>query len=158
MKRVNATYIALLFVVGQVLPLLSTPAIAQHPEQCSGCANCEMQTAPRAKKSGQVQQATIVIEERQFNPADIVVEPNVPVELTFNRNGFWECSDQVFIPDLRVRKSLETGQKVTVKFTPTKLGVIPFTCGTGRLKGKILVETPDANTLTRDLSCTGGLQ
>lgn len=86
-----------------------------------------------------VQRATVVI-DGGYQPAAVRVKAGRPVQLTFVRKEKTGCGDVVQFPTLGVKRTLKTGEKSVVSFTPTKPGTVPFTCGMGMYKGAVLVK------------------
>jgi len=95
--------------------------------------------APAAKPVAGVQKATVVI-DGEYLPGQISVRAGKPVELTFIRKEKVGCGDIVQFPTLGLRKSLKSGEKAVIRFTPKKAGTIPFTCGMKMYKGRLAVK------------------
>lgn len=94
-----------------------------------------------AAKSGTAagaQKATIVI-DGEYQPAQVTVRAGRPVELTFVRKEKGGCGGVVQFPSLRLKRTLNPGQKSVVTFTPRKAGKVPFTCGMEMYKGELIV-------------------
>jgi Cu+-exporting ATPase len=91
-----------------------------------------------AKQSKGVQKATITI-NNGYSPSSIKVKKGSPVELTFVGGKNIGCGGTVVFKSLKISKSVAVGKSVVIKFTPTKKGEIPFTCGMGMLSGKVVV-------------------
>lgn len=86
-----------------------------------------------------VQEATIVV-QGGYSPSEVYVRAGVPVRLTFDRRETSSCSEEVIIPDLKVRRFLTPNARTTVEFTPTTPGRFDFQCGMGMLHGKLVVQ------------------
>ena len=93
------------------------------------------------------QKITVTAKKYEFTPSTIEVKPGQPVEITFQsedtKHGF-ECKD------LGIEKIVfEKDKPETVTFTPEKPGTYEFKCakfcgfGHGKMKGEILVTTPE---------------
>lgn len=89
--------------------------------------------------TGGVQEVTIVV-EGGYTPSEIRVRAGIPVRLVFDRRETSSCSEEVVIPDLKVRRYLTPHAKTTVEFTPTAPGRFDFMCGMGMLHGKLVVQ------------------
>lgn len=97
--------------------------------------------APAAKsaKSKAAQKATVVI-DGEYTPSQVKVPAGQPVSITFIRKEKSGCGGVVQFPSLKLKRSLEPGQKTVMSFTPKKRGIIPFTCGMGMYRGQLVVE------------------
>ncbi len=77
-----------------------------------------------------VQRVDIVGGTYFFNPNNIIVKVNVPVELKVRKDG-WFVPHNIVIkaPEAGIDfdESLSTDPKI-IRFTPTKIGVYPFYC------------------------------
>jgi YHS domain-containing protein/plastocyanin len=93
---------------------------------------------PGAKRP-EIQRATIVI-NGQYQPATVTIRAGRPVELTFVRQEASGCGDVVQFPSLGVKRTLKTGEKAVVSFTPSKPGTVPFTCGMSMYRGQVVVK------------------
>lgn len=86
-----------------------------------------------------VQVATVTI-DRGYHPGAIEVKKGMPVELTFKGGERIGCGGTVVFKSLKISKDVTTGKSIAIKFTPKEAGEIPFTCGMGMLKGKVIVK------------------
>jgi len=75
-----------------------------------------------------------------YDPATVRVAKGRPVRLVFDRQEDSSCSEEVVIPDLRVKRFLPAFQKTVVEFEPERAGTYEVTCGMGMLHGRIVVE------------------
>jgi uncharacterized protein len=73
-----------------------------------------------------------------FKPTEFRVKKGIPVRWEINGINISGCSSEVVIPSLNIRKRLNEGSNV-IEFTPDKDGTIPFSCGMGMLRGRIIV-------------------
>ena len=121
-----------------------TGASSQQGGSCCGGMMSMQHDSPqpdkafRAKQFEHKQTATVVI-NNGYNPSVIEVKKGKPVELTFTGGKNIGCGGTVVFKTLKLSRECATGKSVTLKFTPTKKGEIPFTCGMGMLKGKVIV-------------------
>jgi plastocyanin domain-containing protein len=83
--------------------------------------------------------ATIIVDNGEYSPAIINARKGIPVQLTFKLGPNPGCGIVLVIPGYGIRKELKAGVPNVVTLTPKKPGAIPFTCGMGMLRGKILV-------------------
>jgi plastocyanin domain-containing protein len=77
-----------------------------------------------------IQRAEITGGSYYFDPSDIVVKVNVPVELKVKKSGGSTPHDIALkAPEAGIDFSVSLGtEPKTVKFTPTKVGKYPFWC------------------------------
>jgi P-type Cu+ transporter len=97
--------------------------------------------AASAADSGAVQEATIVV-SGGYSPDVIEAKRGVPLRLIFDRRESSPCSDEIVLPDFRVRRSLPAHAKTTIEIFPENAGEFPFSCGMNMLHGKIRVVEP----------------
>jgi plastocyanin len=74
-----------------------------------------------------------------YEPARITVKRGERVKLAFHRADDRNCAGTVNFPKLQITRELPAGQTVTIEFTPTETGEIPFTCGMGMFSGTVVV-------------------
>ncbi len=91
-----------------------------------------------AKPAKGVQRATITV-NGGYSPSMIKVKHGMPVELTFVGGKNIGCGGTVIFKSLKISKEVAVGKSTVIKFTPSKKGEIPFTCGMGMLQGKVVV-------------------
>lgn len=91
-----------------------------------------------ASESGGVQQIAVTV-KGGYDPDTIMVKRGRPVRLAFTRRESSLCSETVVFDKLGQSHSLPEGETVTVEFTPTETGEIPFQCQMGMLRGVIKV-------------------
>lgn len=84
--------------------------------------------------------AVEISREKGFYPNTFTVKKGIPVELAIDAKvQLSGCMSTLIIPQYNVAQYLALG-KSTVTFTPTKAGVVPFTCSMGSKMGQIIVE------------------
>lgn len=143
-----------LYIVGGLAlgaALLVTRSFAQPgapsgSQSCCGGGDMQMQHMGQqadkpvvAKVVKGVQVATITI-DGGYHPGAIQVKKGTPVELTFKGGKNIGCGGTVVFKSLKISKDVTTGKSIAIKFTPKEAGEIPFTCGMGMLKGKVIVK------------------
>lgn len=74
-----------------------------------------------------------------YDPDLIVLSPERPTRLHFNRQETAACSEMVTFPDFEISRRLPTGETVTVDLDPLAPGEYGFACQMGMLRGKIVV-------------------
>ena len=87
---------------------------------------------------GGSQEITIVV-AGGYDPDLIVAKRGVPLKLVFDRRESNPCSDEVVIPEFRVRRALPSFATTTIEVVPERAGEFPFSCGMNILHGKIKV-------------------
>ena len=89
---------------------------------------------------GPVQKLSMeVSKERGFYPNSFTVKKSIPVELEIDTKvQMGGCMSTLIIPEYNVAQLLRLGKSV-MRFTPTKTGIIPFTCSMGAKMGQFIV-------------------
>lgn len=85
------------------------------------------------------QDVEIDITSSGYSPNYIRVKNNVPVNLTLKSRAAFSCASAFRIPSLGISKNLQPNDTQLISFTPTKTGVIPFSCSMGMYRGTIEV-------------------
>lgn len=134
-----------LVISASILFAIATMAGASPSQGGQSCCAGMMAMEPAqgsekavAKQAKGIQKATITI-NNGYSPSSIKVKKGTPVELTFVGGKNIGCGGTVVFKSLKISKSVAVGKSVVIKFTPTKKGEIPFTCGMGMLSGKVVV-------------------
>ena len=87
------------------------------------------------------QKVTIKLNDQTgYSPANITLKKDIPTEITIEPNGAQGCVRSFVIPSLKIRQLVPANKPVTIKFTPTKTGIINFTCSMGMYQGEFIVE------------------
>jgi membrane fusion protein, heavy metal efflux system len=87
-----------------------------------------------------VEAARVVVTEKGYEPAKVVVRAGEPVRITFVRTTEKTCGTDVLFPSLNIRRSLPLNEPVVIEFTPKSSGEIGFVCGMNMLQGTVVVE------------------
>lgn len=85
------------------------------------------------------QNVEIDITSSGYSPNYIRVKNNVQVNLTLKSKAAFSCASAFRIPSLGIAKNLAPNDTQLISFTPTKVGVIPFSCSMGMYRGTIEV-------------------
>lgn len=106
----------------------SSNILASEVETASSSSTCD----PRYANCIGVQKLAMTISrESGFNPNYFEIKQNQPVELTINtKTPMSGCMSTLVIPEYNLAHRLAMGKSV-LRFTPTRIGEIPFTCGMG---------------------------
>ena len=84
--------------------------------------------ATAAVLAGGVQRLEVTV-KGGYSPEVIRVRQGVPVELTFDRQEFGDCTSRVVFPDFQMSAALPAGQRTTVRLDPGQAGELGFACG-----------------------------
>ncbi len=87
----------------------------------------------------QLQEATVKVTEKGYEPAELKLRLGVPARLTFVRETDATCGTEVVFPEYDIERALPLNERVVVEFTPQKSGEFGFTCGMKMLKGKLVI-------------------
>ncbi len=86
-----------------------------------------------------VQEATINVFSNGYRPNVNQLKQNVPVRLTLHSNNVLSCARSFLIPSIGISKILPQYGDTVIEFTPTKTGLLAFTCGMGMYTGQFTV-------------------
>jgi len=86
-----------------------------------------------------VLRATVVI-DGGYTPATVKVKVGQPVELTFERREKGGCGSEVRFATVNVSRTLKTGEKAVITFTPQKAGNYSFSCAMGMYQGQVVAQ------------------
>ena len=78
-----------------------------------------------------------------FSPNHFVVRRGIPVKWVINGKQVTSCNHRIIVPSLNLEFDVKKGLQ-TIEFTPTKAGVIPWSCWMGMLHGDFEVIEPPA--------------
>lgn len=73
-----------------------------------------------------------------YSPNLLTVKRGVPVKWVITSQTQFSCASQLIVPSLGISKNLRKGENV-IRFTPTSIGEIPFSCSMGMYRGKFIV-------------------
>ena len=88
--------------------------------------------------SGGAQEVTVVV-SGGYRPDVVVAKKGVPLTIVFDRREDSPCSDEVVLPEFRLRRRLPAFQKTAIEILPERAGEFPFSCGMNMLHGQIRV-------------------
>ncbi len=74
-----------------------------------------------------------------YKPDTVDAEVGKPITITFIRRSEQGCGTEIVFPDLKINKPLPLNKPVEVTFTPTKKGILRFSCGMDMFDGKVVV-------------------
>ncbi len=87
-----------------------------------------------------VQQVTIYVGNHGYTPRNVVVQNNIPVELTLKTNETYSCAVAFVFKEFGIETFLEPTDSQTFTFTPTRKGTFAFTCSMGMYSGTLQVK------------------
>jgi len=87
-----------------------------------------------------VQQVTINVESRGYNPSRVAVKVGQPVELTLISNGVYSCASYFSFPEFNIQAQLKPTDQQSFTFTPTQKGTFTFSCSMGMYSGTMTVQ------------------
>lgn len=73
-----------------------------------------------------------------YNPNTFTIKKGVPFVWTIKSTTSATCASSMVVPSLGIRKNLVAGTN-TIEFTPSKAGIIKFSCSMGMFRGSITV-------------------
>ena len=109
---------------------VSTSQVAQEKKETPA------ETQPEMAKAQDVN----ILVNGLFLPDVIHAKKGQPLRLNFYREEESGCINEVVFESLHIRRPLASLRTTTVSLTPDKSGEIPFMCGMGMVKGKVVVE------------------
>ncbi len=86
-----------------------------------------------------VQQVTINVLDRGYNPNYMKVKQGVPVEMTLKSDGTYSCALAFVFREFGIKTSLRATDTQSFTFTPNKPGKYNFTCSMGMYTGTMEV-------------------
>jgi len=86
-----------------------------------------------------VQEVTINVSAHGYTANVNTLKVGVPVKLTLITNGVASCARAFTIPDYNLSKILPQTGTETMEFTPTKIGLLTYTCSMGMYSGSFNV-------------------
>ena len=79
-----------------------------------------------------------------YSPNHFVLSRGIPVKWIINGKQVTSCNHRIIVPSLNLEFDVKKGLQ-TIEFTPTKAGVIPWSCWMGMLHGDFeVIEPPPA--------------
>ncbi|MCA9477902.1 MAG: hypothetical protein KC535_02025 [Nanoarchaeota archaeon] len=88
---------------------------------------------------GNVQYATLKIENYQYVTEPKTLKAGVPVVMTVDLDSVYGCARDVVIREYGVRKYVKEGDNI-IRFTPTESGSLPVACSMNMVRGNLDVE------------------
>lgn len=85
-----------------------------------------------------------------WSPNKFVLQKDVPVKWIINGKEITGCNKAIQVPSLNLKFNIKKGEQ-TIEFTPTKEGVISWSCWMGMIQGTFIV-TEDGTATSEQLS------
>ena len=104
-------------------------------------ARISQQLAPtmaEAPSSGKEQIIHMEVLKNRFSPNKFTLRKGVPVEWVIDAKELNECNKEIVVPEYGLKIKLHPGKQV-IEFTPTKAGVVPWSCWMGMIPGTFIV-------------------
>jgi plastocyanin domain-containing protein len=76
----------------------------------------------------------------EFAPSAITVPKDQAVRLRFDRGSEPTCADEVFFPELGIRKKLPANTVTIVELPASPSRTLSFVCGMNMMKGTVMVQ------------------
>ena len=95
---------------------------------------------PRAAARSRIQNFTVKITERGFEPDNRTLRRGVQARITLLRTTDQTCAKEVVLPDFGIKRELPLNQPVVITITPGKKGGFAFTCGMNMMRGNLIVQ------------------
>jgi len=85
-----------------------------------------------------------------WSPNKFVLQKDVPVKWIINGKELTSCNKAIQVPSLNLKFDIKKGEQ-TIEFTPTKEGIISWSCWMGMIQGTFIV-TKDGTSTPEQLS------
>jgi plastocyanin len=115
-----------LSVIRSAPPSTAEPVAAVQPAATAAPAQSTFQTARMAVTS------------RGYEPNTLQVKKGIPVRWVIDGRELSGCTNEIILPEYNIRKKLQPGENV-IEFTPTREGVVRFSCWMKMVWGKFVV-------------------
>ncbi len=104
-------------------------------------ARIQRAEAPAPQSAPAVQTIEMEANGLGYRPSRFTLIKGVPVKWVINATEVTSCNHRIAVPALGLEFDLEPGLQ-TIEFTPTKSGVIPWSCWMGMIRGEFDVVEP----------------
>ncbi len=86
-----------------------------------------------------VQNVTLQVTEKGFEPSEIKVKPGSHVVLKITRKTETTCANEIVIKEKKIKKDLPLNKEISVDVGVLSKGDIRFACGMNMISGHIIV-------------------
>ncbi|MCX6779702.1 MAG: sulfite exporter TauE/SafE family protein [Candidatus Magasanikbacteria bacterium] len=91
--------------------------------------------------NAEVQEVRMTQSGGGYSPNTFTVEKGKPVKWIIKSTSPFSCAASIVMPKYGINQGLRSGENI-IKFTPTEVGEIPFSCSMGMYRGKFIVIEP----------------
>jgi plastocyanin domain-containing protein len=81
-----------------------------------------------------VQIVTMKETNRGYEPNSFTIKKDLPVKWVIDAQAPYSCASSILMPKYNIRQNLVSGENI-IKFTPTEIGQIKFSCSMGMYTG-----------------------
>ncbi len=106
------------------------------------------QTSSTQNAQGNEQVIEMTVDGGGYRPSSFTLKEGVPVVWKIHGVYISGCTRQIKVPDFNVLETLSKGEN-EIRFTPTKTGIIGFSCGMGMITGTFNV-IPNSDAACKD--------
>ncbi|MCJ7817194.1 MAG: hypothetical protein MUP55_05030, partial [Candidatus Aenigmarchaeota archaeon] len=92
-----------------------------------------------ANISENLQQISMDVDANGWTPDKFVLKKGVPVQWNINVKQLTSCNSEIIVPEYNLDIKLKQGLN-TVEFTPTREGVVSWSCWMGMIPGTFVVK------------------
>lgn len=89
------------------------------------------------ERRARIQEATITLTDKGYQPERVRLKRGIPARLTFVRKFAATCATEIILEKYNIKRDLPLNQPVVVEFTPLKAGQLEYTCSMKMVGGKI---------------------
>jgi plastocyanin domain-containing protein len=89
------------------------------------------------ERRGKLQEVTITLTDKGYQPERVKLRRGVPARLTFVRKFAATCATEIILEKYNIKRDLPLNQPVVIEFTPLKAGQLEYTCSMKMVGGKI---------------------
>lgn len=100
--------------------------------------NSNTALSPGVEIKDGVQIVTMSETNRGYVPNKFTITKDMPVRWVIKAEAPYSCASALMIPSLKMQKQLKAGENI-IEFTPSKTGLIPFSCSMGMYTGSFTV-------------------
>ena len=135
------------------------PAAPAEPEiAAKGPAKPEIAVNAPARPRPAFQTIEMDVITSGFSPNHFVLSSGIPVKWVINGKQVTSCNHRIIVPSLNLEFDVKKGLQ-TIEFTPTKAGIIPWSCWMGMLHGDFeVIEPPPAAPAEPEIAAKGPAQ
>lgn len=103
---------------------------------------------PNVEVKDGVQIVKMTQERDGYTPNSFTIQKGIPVKWIINSTEPYSCASSLIVPQFQIARVLSSGENI-IKFTPTEVGAIRFSCNMGMYTGKFnVVEATDQTVIS----------